>query len=119
MPNRSDVPEVEVAAVADEHSNLLGREHVTIKQSGTVPVVSHVPAWVWRCNECGWLGTGHTSQSACIRDVSDHVWTDHGIALCGSIDGERQWGHPGHRWKLVKVTDPISRCERCKETTGK
>jgi predicted RNA-binding Zn-ribbon protein involved in translation (DUF1610 family) len=89
--------------------------HLTVKQSGSVAVTSHVPAWVWRCEECGWLGTGWTSESGATKEGSDHLWNEHDIAVCGP----EMYSHDGHRWEHVKGTDSVSRCSRCGWEIGK
>lgn len=92
---------------------------VTIRQQGTVPLVQHVPAFAWRCNTCGWLGLGHMSEAGALKEASDHMWDDHEIALCASINDKKQYGHPGHRWHHVKGSDSTDQCERCHEYIGK
>lgn len=89
-------------------------DEFVVKQSGTIAVVSHVPAWAWRCGRCGWLGTGWTSETGATKEAADHVWNDHGIAAC----------HPGwyggpHIWRHVQGTDSIDRCDRCEWEIGK
>ena len=103
----------------DQVDTKYDNEHVVIRQQGTVPIVSHVPAFAWRCQVCGWLGTGHTSENAALKEASDHLWDEHNVPLCKSIDGEKQYGHPGHRWQHVKGTDSTDQCERCHEWCGK
>lgn len=94
-------------------------EHITIRQQGTTPIVQHVPAFAWRCWACGWLGLGHTSENAALKEASTHMWNDHQIALCAPIGDEKQYGHPGHRWVHVKGTDSTDRCQRCQDWCGK
>lgn len=89
-------------------------EIVTIKQHGTVPIISHVPAYAWRCNECGWIGTGHTSERVAEREAADHAWADHGVAACLGAGV----GAP-HAWKRVPGTDSTDQCERCSAWCGK
>ncbi len=98
---------------------LKNSEYVTIRQSGTLTVVQQVPAYAWRCNECGWLGTGHLNEVAALKEASDHMWDEHRIALCADINGEKQYGHPGHRWQRVPGTDAVDKCIRCTTTIGK
>jgi hypothetical protein len=92
---------------------------IEVKQVGSVPVTTHVPAWTWRCDKCGWLGLGHTSETAALREGADHAWGDHGLAICQNIAGEIQFGHPGHLWKHVLGTDSIDQCDRCQTFLGK
>lgn len=87
---------------------------ITVKQSGTVPVTTHVPAYAWQCDECGWLGTGWTSESGALTEAQDHLWNDHGMVPC---DPEKLGN--GHRWKRVQGTDSIDQCERCGRYCGK
>ncbi len=104
----------------------------TVIQSGTFQTIVTHDAWVWRCEArrprpgrpledeaCGWLGVSLPSERAALGEASTHYWTQHEIALCASIDGQIQFGHPGHRWKEVRGTDAIEQCERCGETIGK
>ncbi len=92
---------------------------ITIKQSGVVHIIKQVPSWVWRCEECGWIGLGHTSEHTALAEASSHIWDDHDIAICAPIDGVKQFGHPGHQWKYIKGTDSIDQCARCKDVIGK
>lgn len=88
-----------------------------VKQSGTMPVLTHVPAWVWQCEVCGWLGTGLNAESTARREAADHLWDDHGIAAC---DPNRLGPDPApHRWKHVKGSDSTDQCERCGRYCGK
>lgn len=90
-------------------------ENVIVKQQGTVPVVSQVPAWVWRCGECGWLGTGLMSESSAVKEAAQHMWDDHGIAICGP----KMYGHPGHVWKPLAPWSDVDKCDRCGWEIGK
>ncbi len=92
---------------------------ITIKQSGVVHITKQVPSWVWKCEKCGWIGLGHTSESGALAEAASHMWDDHGVAICAPIDNKKQWGHPGHQWKHVKGTDSIDQCDRCKDMIGK
>ena len=92
---------------------------ITIKQSGTITVTTQIPSWVWRCELCGWLGTGHTSDHAALREAADHCWTDHKLAICAPIEGEKQYGHPGHQWHHVKGSDSVDQWDRCKDMIEK
>ncbi len=74
-------------------STFADNDIITIKQSGVVPVMKQVPAWVWRCEKCGWIGFGHTNEHAALDEAAWHVWHDHDIAICASIDGVKQYGH--------------------------
>ena len=96
----------------EEHSGERGP--LTVKQSGTVPVTSHIPAWVWRCEVCGWLGTGWTSESGAEKEGADHVWSEHNVAAC-----HEGWYSGPHDWHHVKGTDSCDQCQRCGWMTGK
>lgn len=101
-----------------------GVEEPTIRQTGVIPVVTYMPAWAWRCGECGWLGIGLTSEREALGEASDHYWDEHGVALCKPIiddegDRLRLISHPGHRWNPVSGTDAVEECERCHDTIGK
>ena len=93
----------------------------TVKQSGIVTVTSAVPAYVWRCHECGWLGTGWTSEAGAVREAVDHLWDDHGIACCDpdELGPHGPYGHVQHVWKRITGTDSTDQCERCGRYCGK
>lgn len=94
-------------------------EVVVVRQSGMVPVLSHVPGFIWRCYICGWVGLGHTSENSALKEASTHAWDDHQIAVCAPIGDKKQYGHPGHRWEHVKGSDSTDRCTRCGDYIGK
>lgn len=84
-----------------------------VKQSGQTTVTTTVPAWLWRCTECGWLGTGWTSEGGATKEGADHLWDDHGIAYCHPDEqGE-------HRWERIAGSDGASRCKRCGRVSAK
>jgi len=101
----------------------VGREPtpLIVKQSGQVTVTSTVPAYVWRCEVCGWLGTGWTSESGATREAVDHLWNDHQIAACDPDElGPHGFnGHVQHLWQHVKGTDSTDQCVRCGRFCGK
>lgn len=86
----------------------------TVKMTGSVPITAHVPAFAWRCHECGWLGTGWTSEREAEREASDHLWEDHMIPGCRPD----VLGDP-HRWEEVPGTDSTDKCVRCGRYCGK
>jgi hypothetical protein len=89
-------------------------ERLSVKQTGTVAVITHVSAWSWRCEVCGWLGTGFTSERAAEREGADHVWTEHQVAACFP----EQFGGP-HDFHHVRGSDSMSKCSRCEWVIGK
>lgn len=92
----------------------------TIRQAGTIPVITMIPAWTWRCEECGWLGVGLSSEFAALKEASNHYWDEHNLALCKNLDDPAQFAaHVGHRFHLVKGTDSTEQCERCGVFFGK
>ncbi len=92
-------------------------EVITVRQSGTVQVVSTVPAWGWRCGLCGWAGMGWTSENGARREAADHLWDDHQQAACDPNElGPLPFPHV---WERVKGTDSTDRCERCGRYCGK
>lgn len=48
-------------------------------QRERVRVVQEVPAFYWRCEACGWLGTGLFSQQAAIAESGRHANEAHGL----------------------------------------
>lgn len=90
-----------------------------IKQTGTTAVVQHIAAWGWRCSECGWMGFGLLNHEQALKEAANHYWNDHDIAICATIDGEIQYGHPGHHWEHVRMTDSVDECARCHTQIGK
>lgn len=85
-----------------------------VKESGTVPVIQHVPAFAWRCNTCGWLGTGLLSAVQATAEAADHVWTDHQIVPCTPDSYDVR-----HDFQRVAGTDSIDKCQRCEWVVGK
>lgn len=90
-----------------------------VYQSGQVPIVSYVPGWSWTCSMCSNIGYGFQSEREAVEIVSWHYWDKHQIALCADIDGEKQYGHPGHIFVHCKGTESISECKRCGTQIGK
>lgn len=86
-----------------------------IVQTGKVPVLSYVDAWAWRCGECGWLGTGHTSERTATKEAAQHLWDEHQIALCGPD----MYGHDGHVWEPLATWSDVDKCARCGWEIGK
>jgi hypothetical protein len=63
------MPEVGEAPPTDLYVGLSG---------DSVPVVTQVDAYYWRCVECGWLGTGLMSIDAAQREAMRHYRDHHG-----------------------------------------
>lgn len=64
----------------DDRGILYGR------QAEQVPVTTYVDAYYWTCKECGWLGTGHTSESSALGEAALHFDHMHGGRANTSIE---------------------------------
>lgn len=60
-----------------EGERLLDSDLTVGLQRERVPVTSWVDAYYWRCEECGWLGTGLYNIDSAQREAGDHYRAEH------------------------------------------
>jgi hypothetical protein len=51
-------------------------------QQERLPVTNYVDAYYWRCNACGWLGTGHFSLAGAQKEAVEHFNHEHPLREC-------------------------------------